>query len=452
MRPIARLALYESRTLLRSRGLWLAWTLLLLAGWLATLQGHAQIQTQRALIEQLPAIHQQDLAYLQQRFPEATEAGNPGYYLFMPTNHPPSAYADLAVGVSDTVPSTMKVRLLGLYSQLFDAELLNPQVASVGPYDFAFFIIFILPVWLILLCHGLLARDEEEGTGPLLRAHSASLWPLLLVRIGLRFLMTLTACLLLLLAASLWIGIEWDGRLLAWAGLVFSYLLFWSAVCCVVVALRRSSVWTAVVLLAIWTLLVLITPATLSAWNEQRYPLSDIAQLVLKQRQVVHTGWDLPKEQTFERFFQNHPEWSETAPVTERFHWKWYYAMHQVGDESIAAELAHYRQQLAQREQADRLASWWLPTVGMQRGLTGLANTDLVDHLVYLDSIAAYHAELRSFYYPLLFDDLPFAPGDVARLPRHQMQSPPVRWPLAAGLGMLLWSGLLLMLARRRLG
>ncbi len=446
-----RLLGHEARVLLRSRSFWLAWALLIACGFLALLQGRDLLLSQQALMAQLPELQQTEQALLEQRYQNGTDAGNVGYYLFLPTSHPPSSWAALAVGLRDSLPVTMKVRLLGLYSQLFDAELVNPLTAAAGPFDFAFFILFIVPVWLIVLSHGLLARDREDGTAALLQAQGGRVWQLLWIRLGLRVGLALLAVLLLLLAGLVWLQLAADQRLFYWLVLTLGYIGFWSVLCALIVALRRSSAWSLLMLLVLWALLTLVAPAAVSAWVDQRYPVADAPVLQLKQREVVHTGWDLPKETTFARFFQTHPEWSETAPVTERFHWKWYYAMHQVGDDSIAAELTDYRDRLEAREAWVRRLGYVVPVVGMQRGFAGVAQTDLADHLHYQDSIKTFHDQLRAFFYPYLFNDRPFELADFARIPSHQWQPAPLRSPWGSALGMLAWIALGLVVSQRLL-
>lgn len=40
---------------------------------------------------------------------------------------------------------------------------------------------------------------------------------------------------------------------------------------------------------------------------------------MLAQRQAVHGAWDLPREDTMQRFFQTHPQWQHTAPLQQVF-------------------------------------------------------------------------------------------------------------------------------------
>lgn len=135
---------------------------------------------------------------------------------------------------------------------------------------------------------------------------------------------------------------------------------------------------------------------------------------------------------------------------TERFHWKWYFAMHQVADDRVRSDVAAYRQRLQDRDGFAEVAGILLPTIGLQRGFIALAATDLVDHLHYLDSVASFHDALRSFFYPRIFQDPPehFPLEAFELLPVHEAHRGQPRWAAGAALGMLLWTLALLAGAR----
>jgi ABC-2 type transport system permease protein len=120
------------------------------------------------------------------------------------------------------------------------------------------------------------------------------------------------------------------------------------------------------------------------------------------------------------RFYASHPEWTDSPPLPAGFHWKWYFAFHQVGDESVAGLVRSYRGGLEKRDSAARTLGWLLPSVGVQALLTRMADTDLHAHLAYRDRIRGYHRVLREFYYGYLFHDRPFVEGDFARTPRFE--------------------------------
>ena len=85
------------------------------------------------------------------------------------------------------------------------------------------------------------------------------------------------------------------------------------------------------------------------------------------------------------RFYANHPHWAGSPPLPVDFHYKWYFAFHQVGDESVADRVRTYRTGLEKRDAAARMLGWVLPSVGVQAIVTRLAQTDLAAQLVLDD-------------------------------------------------------------------
>jgi hypothetical protein len=98
-----------------------------------------------------------------------------------------------------------------------------------------------------------------------------------------------------------------------------------------------------------------------------------------------------------EKFFRTYPDWRGTPPVTERFHWKWYFAMHQAGDDAVAGQVQEYRQQLLARDHWTQWSGALLASVNVQTLLHRLAGTDPQAQLAYQDRIAAFHRRYASF-------------------------------------------------------
>jgi len=119
-----------------------------------------------------------------------------------------------------------------------------------------------------------------------------------------------------------------------------------------------------------------------------------------------------------QRSYARYPEWVDSAPLGHGFHYKWYLAFHQNGDESVAERARAYRAGLEARDASGRALGWVLPSVGVQALLTRLAQTDLTAQFDYQDRVRAFHQRLRTFYYGYLFRDRPFAKANFNRSPR----------------------------------
>lgn len=406
---------HELRLLLRARLAAGALVLLALLTAASIVAGLAEIRHQQQVIERIQPQQAADVAAISQWVSKIEDPGSAAYYTFHPTWDSPSSLAFAALGMRDVAPYILRVRALGLEAQLYDGENFNPELALPGRFDFAFVLIYLAPLFVIALFHDLHASEREAGRLTMLRAlpRSRRLW----WRRGLlRF-----AFVYLSVAVPFVIGAMVSGTalptILAVLALVAAYLVFWVALALLVGRMSWSSVTNAAALAACWLVLTLVLPTLAHVAINRAIPLGQGVELTLAQREAVNKAWDIPRETTMARFFANHPEWRDTPPLPPEFHWKWYFAFHQVGDESVADRVRAYRDGLQARDAAARALGWALPPVGVQAMLTRLANTDLAGQLAYQDRVRAYHGQLRQFYYRYLFNDIPFGAPDFEKAP-----------------------------------
>jgi ABC-2 type transport system permease protein len=265
-------------------------------------------------------------------------------------------------------------------------------------------------------------------------ASGAAMWRR---RVGLRYALVLATLLLPPLIAFVATGAP---LLLATGMLAVAaiYLAFWFGLCLAIGARIAASATNAAALVGCWIALTLLLPTLANAAIVRAVPVGKGIELTLAQREVVHKGWDVPKAATFDKFLVNHPEYRGREAFKGRFHWKWYYAIHQVGDEAVAPQVAAYRKSLEERERSTARAGWLLPSVATQVLLHRLADTDLAAQTAYWDSIAAFHDVLRRFFYPYLFNDRPFTAADFANLPGYRPRASTAGWPAGSTAALLL--------------
>ncbi|PXA99916.1 ABC transporter permease, partial [Nostoc sp. 3335mG] len=199
-----------------------------------------------------------------------------------------------------------------------------------------------------------------------------------------------------------------------------AYLLFWIGLAGLVSRLSHGSTANAATLAGAWLVFVLVLPTLANVVINRAIPVDEGARIALAQRENVHHAWEIPREETMRRFYASHPEWANSPPLPEGFHYKWYFAFHQNGDESVADRVEAYRQGLERRAAPADALGWLLPSVGVQALLTRLAHTDLAAQLAYQDRIRAFHRRLREFYYSYMFRDRPFGKTDFSKAPRYR--------------------------------
>jgi ABC-2 type transport system permease protein len=414
-----RIWLHEARLLLRARLVTIALVLLALLSAAAVTAGMMEIARQRAAIAAIPAAQAQDHGAVAASVAKSKDAGTAAYYSFHATWDPPSPLAFAALGMRDVAPYILRVRALGLEAQIYDGDIVNPELALPGRFDFAFVLVFLLPLFVIALFHDLVSSEREAGRLRMLDALPGGgrrLWTRrALLRAGLLF-----AALIVPFVIGAILSGAGVGAILAVMALAAAYLLFWIVVALLVARWRRESATNAAMLAAAWMLLVLVIPTLAHVAINRLVPVAQGAEIALAQREAVHRAWDIPREDTMRAFYARYPQWADSAPLPVKFHYKWYFAFHEVGDESVADKVRAYRNGLERRARIANTLGWVLPSVGVQALLTRLADTDLEAQLAYQDRIRAYHARLRDFYYGYLFRDRPFEKADFDRAPRWQ--------------------------------
>lgn len=409
--------MYELRLLLRARLAAFALLLLAVLTVAAIVAGITEVARQRAQIAAIPAAQAEDIGAVAAWVDKGKDAGSAAYYSFHPTWDAPSPLAFAALGMRDVSPYILRVRALGLEAQIYDGDVFNPELALPGRFDFSFVLVFLAPLFTIALFHDLQSSEREAGRLRSLDALPLGGRALWRRRVVVRLALLIAALGIPFVAAAAISGVS-TPAIAAVVALITAYLLFWTAVALLVARLRWSSVANAATLAATWLILVLVAPTLAHVVINQAVPVDQGADIALAQREAVNRAWDIPREDTMRRFYERHPQWAFSAPLTEAFHYKWYYAFHQVGDESVADRVRAYRGGLERRAATANALGWILPSVGVQAVLTRLATTDLVAQLAYQDRIRAFHVRLREFYYSYLFTDRPFGKADFDLAPR----------------------------------
>jgi len=431
---------YEWRHFRAARGQVLLTSLLLLVGLYGIYYGTTEVARQRQHLAELPALTRHSEAELKLKFAAPADAGEIGYYHYTFARHQPSPWASLALGQRDVNPYYLKLRLLGLQGQLYASENVNPTKVLSGNFDLAFVLVYLLPLLIIALCFNVLSNERELGILPLLLAQPLHPGVLVVAKLTFRGGLVLGLALGLSAVGLAWARVPLDGRVALWLALVVLYCLFWLGVALVVTAWQRSSAVNAVALLGAWLLLLVLVPSLLQVYVAAAHPVPQGLALTMQQREAIHGGWDRPKAETMTRFFARYPQWRDTATIRERFVWRWYYAFQYLGDQSVAPLATAYARGQQQRHELVAHLGWISPAVSAQTSLNALAGTDLPAHLAFQRSATCYHDALRAFYYPLLFNKIPFTHADYARLPTHFFASPPDLATATRGLWQLLGS------------
>ena len=417
-----RLWNHDLRLFLRQRIALPALLLMAILSGASVWAGLAEVARQNEIITRIQPRQASDEAAIAAWAGKEGDAGNAAYYTHHATWDGPSSLAFAALGQRDVAPFVLRVSALALEGQINEGENYNPELALPGRFDWAFVLIYLAPLLLIALLHDLFSGEREAGRAVLLDVMARSPRGLWFRRIALRAGLLLLALVVPFIAGAVLSGAGAAATALV-TGIAAAYLLFWIALCLLVARLKLGSLANAASLAAGWLVITLVFPGLALLAVNHAIPVQQGVELTLAQREAVHAGWDKPKDATMQAFLRDHPEWKDKAAFKGGFHWKWYFAFHYLGDRSVANRVKAYRSGLEARDAWTRRIGFVLPSVGAQVAIHGLAHTDLGAQLAYQDRIRAFHAELRKFYYPYIFNETPFRAADFAKAPRWQAPS-----------------------------
>ncbi len=404
----------EFRFLLKSKAILGALGLLLALSGMSVALGLSYVTEERQQIAQLIEMDAEERAHKRTL---AYDWGGAAYDAFHAVWNAPSDLAFAAIGQRDLNPTMMRIRALAVEGQIYETDSINPELALAGRFDFAFVAAYLLPLIIIFVFYDLVSSERESGRYNLLAVSAQSWSSFLLPRVSLRLIGVILAVLI-----PLWIGMKIEGTslssLLAASFAVSLQAVLWT-VLVLLVATRKMlrSETIASVCVGGWVLLTLAIPIAGKVYIESAVPGIKGADVSLVQREAVNDAWDLPKSVTMDAFYATHPEWSDSPPIGEEWHWKWYYAFQQVGDETAENLAKEYRNTMLERDSLTSRISWVSPAVAIQRRLQELASTNLQASLSFEDEVRGYHEHIRKAYYPALFRDIPFDKNRLLELP-----------------------------------
>ena len=401
--------------LMRDRAALLWFGLAFMAAAIAVFLGLQEISNQRAEIDRLIEADRIEREVVAK---DQSDWGSAAYYSFHLTYDEPSHFAFAALGQRDVSPWRHRIRMLALEGQIYETDTVNPDFALIGRFDFAFVVSLLAPLFLVLLLHDLRSKERAAGRLDLLEstAQEKDLWR---YRSLLRTTI-LWACLIIPLFIGGAVASASMMTVLIAALIVLAHLLFWWLITSFVTAKSWPSSVNLVGLFGVWMLLAIVAPSAIKAGVNAAVPVPDGGDILLTQREAVNDAWDIPKEATYDPFVERHPDLADYAKTEAPFEWKWYYAFQQVGDQRAEELSAAYKNGRAKRDRISGYLAILSPPVLTERLFQSQAKTDVLASLAYEQRVRAYHAELRSWYYPKLFKDDVFDQALLQKRPEFE--------------------------------
>lgn len=378
--------------------------------------GLQESASEHAMIERTKNLVTQDREY---NLAKQSDAGGAAYYAFHFTYDPPSSLAFVSRGIRDDLPWKHRIRMLALEGQIYETDAGNPELSKIGKLDFAFVAAFLLPLLSILLLYDLRAVEIRNNRWAFLSVTAGNGNRLLFGRAVLRSSLLYIALIAPFIFALVINSVGFSNALLV-IGAVALNCLFWLLLAFFLFTRIESGPTTAALLLGCWFVLAVAIPVGGKYVTEQLIVVPKGGEILLTQREAVNDAWDLPKDATMTPFLESHPQWANTVKVTQPFEWKWYYAFHQVGDQTVEPLSKDLRSGITRRDSAMSLVALISPPLLTERLLSFAAKTNVASFQHYDNCVREFHLNLREFHYPMLFGDVKYSPQKMAELPTFE--------------------------------
>ena len=220
----------------------------------------------------------------------------------------PAPLSLLAVGQTDILPVYNRVTASSAQSLYHAEEIANPLLLALRNYDYAFFLVYLLPLFVIGLQYDRIAREREAGTLALTQVYGPGLARVFVARYAIlnAVLFAVLAVATVLGTASLAPAPAW-GQLLGLLAVALAYQLFWSGLCLFVNSYEGSSSRHAAVLLGCWLGLVYVLPSLIDTVAQGVSPVPSRLVLINEEREAQMAA-TAAGSNVLAKYIEDHPE------------------------------------------------------------------------------------------------------------------------------------------------
>jgi ABC-2 type transport system permease protein len=429
---------HECKQLLRGRSfLWFS-VLLLLIGIYAIIYGNNEVKEQQQKI----ALLQNNIDSLYKNTTDSlllsdTTASFVGEFLGRSHINKPDGMAALAFGQRDIHKFAQHITngsffynkyASGYVNKTQNSEIVNPFKLLSGHLDISFVLVFLLPLYFILLGYNLLSTEEEGGTIRLLTLQSPSLSKIIFTKLALRLLTVIVLGLVLLFIAGSINAVLSDKRWWFFVLSFLAYIICWAGIIAFVVSFNKSSGLNALSLVSIWILLVLLLPSLLNGVISVIKPITTKTALSAAVQKANAEVWALPKPIRIDSFKTLRPYYAKSFDSVGSWEDpKFFRINHYLTDHYIAPfEQSRIERVIERNEFAERL-NYFSPALITQSIFNELSSSNMTQMLAYDTFSYHYFKEVSRFT-----DDLIFLHGDritkddIKKLPKMNFK-PEVR-------------------------
>ncbi|MFT4019467.1 MAG: DUF3526 domain-containing protein [Agriterribacter sp.] len=358
-------------------------------------------------------------------YAKATGIISSNWNIVLPAGKMPSGAAVFNIGQADIFPYYYTIKNESFFMQLFkQGEIANPLRSLAGHFDISFWIVYLLPLLVVILCFNTLSAQYDNGNWKLIGSQgiSARQW-------------VLSKCLLVGLLVSAMvtvifiIGLALNYRAFKQAPvagdflfllITVVYLAFWLAVVYAINAYTKNTSSAALAGGIAWIAFCFIIPTLVTSIAEKTIPVDNTLVSRMSRRPQGSKFDDTTfAKQTITQLGILRPQYKQTTlrPQSPAFVFATYMSYHELMDDTNRIAVNDYFKRIEQRQQVTNTTTLINPAAGIDGMFAHLAANDAQANHDFIWQAKALHQGLHDAYFPSLFFEKRLTENDYERFP-----------------------------------
>lgn len=327
----------------------------------------------------------------------------------------------LSIGQSDVQPFYYKVYINKKQYLTYESEIENSFLQFIGNFDFAFVVIYLFPLLIIVFSYNVLSAEKEQGTWVLLKTSNQSIAQMMICRMGIRYLL-FTSFFWLIVIPVLMITIGGNALFTVnWTWImaeVSLYFAFWFALALLVNSFSMTSNVNAMVLIFIWLFTGIIIPNLLQIGLNKVYPIPSRIDMLTAERDAINAYFEKDGQDLTKEVFSSPKSMIRQASVVTPGMVYGYgvivYKSQEIKDQATAVAEEKLYGQIRKQQEGIRQLQLLSPALMMQEGLSALAGSHWYQFNQFSMDTDRFRKKTQEFYYPKMADENTYRTFSIA--------------------------------------
>jgi len=270
-------------------------------------------------------------------------------------------------------------------------EIANPERLQTGTLDFAFALLFLLPLLLLILLYNIKSAEAEQGFLPLIEVQTASKNSWLPARMAFYFLLVAVVTLVLLVYGAMLTDVFTTAGGAFGQMLIYSllYLVFWSLIFFFILKKGKSILGNTLQMVGVWLLFAFVVPASVHQIVSIAKPanlMTDFIEVRDKQ-QDLYANDSLFQQKLIDLFPEivKSPVYQDSTKINLARNQSASAMVNELKKESIQPIEAESRE----KNKLIQATYWFNPVTFFQNKINSIAQTHYADYQRYRSDIQA---------------------------------------------------------------